>query len=104
MKKIIESTEDFGITSSDSLSEYLMAIKQAINDETTAIALYDKIIGMSKTPTAVKEVLKEVRDDEKDHLVILTNLLQDEVESEMPGFGDVDTDGSELGVSIEEEE
>lgn len=101
MKKILESNEDFEITSSESLGEYLMAIKKAINDETTAIALYDKIIGMSKTPTASKEILKEIRDDEKDHLVILTNLLQDEVEVEMPGFGDADEDP---GMKIEEEE
>lgn len=82
MKKIVESTE--------SLSKYYCAIQRLVNEESTAIASYDEIIKMSQLPSSTRSILEEIRNDEKDHLVLLTNLLQDIVEEEMPDNGEED--------------
>lgn len=86
------------INESSSMSDYMNIIRDAINDEATAIDLYDKILTMNQLPAAVRPVIEEIRDDEKDHMVLLTNLLQDIVEDEMPGYGEEDM------MSIEDED
>lgn len=83
MKKIVEST-------GNSLSDYYCAIQRLVNEESTAIASYDEILKMSQLPASTRSILEEIRDDEKDHLVLLTNLLQDIVEEEMPDSGEED--------------
>ena len=93
--KILEDTE-LEIESSDSLSNYLMTLHHAIDDETHAIAFYDKMLSNSKIPTSTKEIIKEILDDEKDHLVILTELLNDEVSEEFPNYGDTDDEGIDI--------
>ena len=82
MKKIVESTE--------SLSEYYCAIQRLVNEESTAIASYDEVLKLSQLPASTRSILEEIRNDEKDHLVLLTNLLQDIIEEEMPDNGDED--------------
>ena len=78
-----------GFMSSESIPEYLDAIQESISEETKAIQLYDALLGMSNIPASAVEVLKEIRDDEKDHLAILSALLIDEVEEVMPDSGDI---------------
>lgn len=80
MKKIVESTE--------SLSDVLLMVKQAINDETNTIALYDQVLKSGSLSATVRPIIEEIRDDEKDHLVLLTHMLQDLIEDEMPGHGE----------------
>lgn len=92
--------EDLDLESSDSLSEYLMNLKKAINDETIAISIYDKILKSSKTPVKSKEIIQEIIDDEKDHLVILTELLRDEIQEEFPEYGDDDLLSDNSGIEI----
>lgn len=81
MKRIIES---------NSLSDCLMSIKKVLNEESDAIKSYDEILGMSGLPSSVRPIIEEIREDEKDHLVLLTNLLQDLVEDELPNNGEED--------------
>lgn len=92
MKKINESAKS-------TMSEYFAAIQSVVNEESSAIQSYDSILGMTQLPASVRSIIEEIRDDEKDHLVILTNLLQDIVEDELPDFGDEDS-----MLPIEEEE
>lgn len=92
MKKINESAKS-------TMSEYFAAIQSVVNEESGAIQSYDSILGMTQLPASVRSIIEEIRDDEKDHLVILTNLLQDIVEDELPDFGDEDS-----MLPIEEEE
>lgn len=81
MKKIINEQE---IVSSTSISEYLDAIQKALIDETEAIQFYDEMLKLGNLPASARQVLEEIRDDEKDHLALLTALLTDEMEEEMP--------------------
>lgn len=74
------------VEGSTSLSKYLMQLKKAIGEETTAIQEYDEILKGS-VPASAKAIIQEILDDEKDHLVLLTNLLQDELDEEMPDAG-----------------
>lgn len=86
--KIIKEGTVPDVEATESLSSYLQLVRQSIDDETTAIKLYDKMLGMSDLPASVRKVIEEIRDDEKDHLVIFTSLLEDAVGEELDGYGD----------------
>lgn len=74
------------VSTGKSLSEYLVAIKSAIDSEIQAISEYDAILSMSGIATSAIEILKEIRNDEQDHLVLLRNLFDDEVDENSKRF------------------
>lgn len=72
----------------DSLNSYIEQLRIAINSEAEAISIYDSMLNNSTISVAAKKILTEISDDEKDHLVILSELLNDEVEEQFPEYGD----------------
>lgn len=74
----------------EDVSNHIDLIKTAINDEIETINLYDGILDDSSIPERIKSIIREIDDDEKDHLVLLSALLEDEVEDEYPDYGDED--------------
>lgn len=74
----------------EDVSNHIDLIKTAINDEIETINLYDGMLSDSSIPERIKSIIREIDDDEKDHLVLLSALLEDEVEDEYPDYGDED--------------
>ena len=82
------------------MNDYLLSIKEAVSEESQAVSLYETILENSKLPSTVRPVIEEILDDEKDHLVILTELLNESVRDALPGYGDEDVSGM---MTIEDE-
>lgn len=70
------------------MNDYLLSIKEAVSEESQAVSLYETILENSKLPSTVRPVIEEILDDEKDHLVILTELLSEAVRDALPDYGD----------------
>lgn len=83
------------LESKDSLNSYIQQLQRAINSETEAIEIYDMMIANSTISAGSKKILSEIRDDEKDHLVLLTELFYDEIEEQFPNYGDEDNETME---------
>jgi rubrerythrin len=60
----------------------------AINSENSAISEYDSIIASNDIPDDVKATFEEIRNDEKDHLVILTTLVNNNTKKDLPNNGE----------------
>lgn len=73
-----------------SISKYLDQLKSAINEETEAIKLYDEMLSDNTIPESAKTIIKEINDDEKDHLVLLGTLFDDELSEEFEDYGDLE--------------
>lgn len=82
------------------MNDYLLSIKEAVSEESQAVSLYETILENSKLPSTVRPVIEEILDDEKDHLVILTELLNEAVRDALPDYGDEDVAGM---MTIEDE-
>lgn len=70
-------------------SKYLDYLKSAIDEETNAVNLYDDLLKLS-LPASVKKIIKEISDDEKDHLVLVSTLFDDEISEKFKGYGDLE--------------
>lgn len=70
-------------------SKYLDYLKSAIDEETNAVNLYDDLLKLS-LPASVKKIIKEISDDEKDHLVLISTLFDDEISEKFKGYGDME--------------
>lgn len=91
------------IRSSTSLSEYVMGIRKAMNDETTAISIYDDILSMSDLPSSSRPVIEEILNDEKDHLVLLSRLFKEAVARDLPNNGDEYIEGATINETSPDE-
>ena len=91
------------IRSSTSLSEYVMGIRKAMNDETTAISIYDDILAMSDLPSSSRLVIEEILNDEKDHLVLLSRLFKEAVAQDLPNNGDEYIEGATINETSPDE-
>jgi len=60
---------------SKSLPSYVDDILLAIESETDAVKEYDSILEIPNLPSKVQELIREIRDDEKDHMTLLSALL-----------------------------
>lgn len=86
----------------ESVSQFIHDLQVAIKEETDSIDLYEKMLkskGDSLTDN-ISSVIKEILDDEKDHLVLLSTLLSEEIEANFPDYGD-DEEDSLLSLSVE---
>ncbi len=70
-------------------SKYLDYLKSAIDEETNAVNLYEDLLKLS-LPASVKKIIKEISDDEKDHLVLISTLFDDEISEKFKGYGDME--------------
>ena len=70
-------------------SKYLDYLKSAIDEETNAVNLYEDLLKLS-LPASVKKIIKEISDDEKDHLVLISTLFDDEISEKFKGYGDLE--------------
>lgn len=66
------------------LPDYLQRIAVAICSEHAAVTEYDSLIASEDIPEGVKSVIYEIRNDELDHAVQLSALLQRYTESTLP--------------------
>lgn len=78
----IDSVDDAEFTNYNTL------LRQALNDEVTAINIYDQILANKDTPEEVRNQIQEIENDEKDHYRILAELVGEDAENELKGFGD----------------
>lgn len=72
----------------DPIPNYLQRISQAIRSEQEAIREYQAILDEPSSPQNVKDAIKEVVNDEKDHMVILASLTASEISDVFPDSGD----------------
>ena len=93
MKEIIEEYEinelDKGVEVSQVVTEdtpncsYIDAVKRTITAKSNMMNLYDQILGIvdaENLPKSISSAIREIKEDEEDHLSVLKNLLMDEVE------------------------
>lgn len=97
--RIIEETHD-EIETSKSINSYMNNLRKALNDETATIVLYEQILKES-IPTEAKEIINEILNDEKDHLVLINELLTEELQKQFPDYGDKE---DAFPMTIDEEE
>lgn len=55
--------------------DYMNRIQTAITNERDAISEYDTLYDTPDLPDDIKSIIDEIRNDEKDHMVLLTNIL-----------------------------
>ena len=68
----------------DPTPDYLQRLAQAIRSEQEAITEYQAILEEPSLPTDVREVLSEVMEDEKDHMVLITAVLNKRLQLSFP--------------------
>lgn len=93
----------------ESISKYVHDLQSAIRDESETINLYEMMIKEDSLSPNALAIIEEILNDEKDHLVLLTALLNEQVEEDFPNNGDdedlLPEEGSDiLSLDTEEEE
>lgn len=81
------SNEKIGIENSTN-PEVISYIRNAIQSEQEAIAEYEIILGALNLSKEQVDTLTEILTDEKDHIVLLTKMLQDLTQQVYPANGD----------------
>lgn len=81
------SNEKIGIENSTD-PEVISYIRNAIQSEQEAIAEYEIILGALNLSKEQVDTLTEILTDEKDHIVLLTKMLQDLTQQVYPANGD----------------
>ena len=84
--------ENDTVETTDSVSEYLVQLKSVQDTTMVLLNKLDKLLGLSSTPASSKEVINDIKSSTSDHLVLITALLQDEVEEELGSTLDIDDD------------
>lgn len=74
--KILKEYESPETSDFSSVPEYLDKIATAIKSEQGAITEYDAILQSNDLPSELVEIIKEIQNDEKDHMVLLSNALE----------------------------
>lgn len=74
--------EDYDINNQDNqvedptVPEYLSRIATAIKSEQGAIQEYDALLDTYDLPQELVEIIKEIQNDEKDHMVLLSTAME----------------------------
>lgn len=90
--------------SKEPIAEYILRLTQALRSEEEAIREYQAILNLNSLPANVKNALTEIIEDEKDHLMSLTTILELEMGKALPDNGDIDPEtGNELIPDLEED-
>ena len=88
------------IKEESTVPSYIERISMIIRSEEKAIEEYDVLLSTVGLPDNLRDTILEIQNDEKDHLVLLTNMLSTHTEEEFPD----NTDELELLDSTEEYE
>lgn len=77
IRKLNESEllDEVGIDEGVTVPQYIERISMIIRSEEDAIAEYDVLLKTPDLPDELKNIILEIQNDEKDHLVLLTNAL-----------------------------
>ena len=70
------------------ISTYITTITQALRNEQETIREYQSILEIPNLPYDIQTAIQEIMDDEKDHMVILSNLIAAQTDTEFPSYGD----------------
>lgn len=70
------------------IASYITTITQALRNEQETIREYQAILEIPNLPYDIQTAIQEIMDDEKDHMVILSNLIASQTDSEFPSYGD----------------
>lgn len=76
-------------------SNYISVLKSIITAKHRLKDLYDQIIGLvdsGNLSKSISETIKDLKDDDEDHLSVLNSLLMDEVEDEFSEIIEEDDD------------
>lgn len=82
----VETVFNDGIDENSSTFEQEV-IEKVIRDERLAIRSYDRMIASDKISTNTKEIIREIKSDEEDHIVKLTALLANVTQERFPTKG-----------------
>lgn len=95
MKKIIDENKLM-----TTVPDYLEKLRLNINDEVEAIDSYNEFLKTSNLSNEVIKIITEIRDDEIQHLALLSTLFEDEV---VEDFGEPKEYEELTGKSFDEE-
>ena len=59
-----------------SVPSFIERMTMILRSEEDAITEYDVLLGTTGLPDELREVIEEIKNDEKDHLILLTNAIQ----------------------------
>lgn len=82
MKMSVRRLEDYDIN--HAIPEYLDKIATAIKSEQGAIEEYDNILDASDIPDELVDTIKEIQNDEKDHMILLSEIMERYSKSDFP--------------------
>lgn len=78
VKRIIKESElldEVGTDQGDTVPLFIERLSMIVRSEEDAIAEYDVILSTPDLPEELRETIKEIQNDEKDHLVLLSNIV-----------------------------
>lgn len=77
VKKLNESEllDEVGTDEGVTVPTYIERMSMIIRSEEDAIAEYDVLLSTSDLPDDLKDIILEIQNDEKDHLVLLANAV-----------------------------
>ena len=89
-KSITNNVSESNLSTRDTLPDYIVKISRALESEEEAIREYEAILQLENIPNDVRIVIEEIENDEKDHLVNLSRVIENEVTSKFPNNGETD--------------
>lgn len=78
VKRIIKESElldEVGTDQGNTVPLFIERLSMIVRSEEDAIAEYDVILSTPDLPEELRETIKEIQNDEKDHLVLLSNIV-----------------------------
>lgn len=63
---------------------YIERLSQALRSEQSAINEYTAILQQPSIPSYIREVVSEIIEDEKDHMVLIASIVSEEIVSQFP--------------------
>ena len=86
---IVPDKADMTPTSDPTVCRCLIAqYTRAINDEETTIEFYEEILANPSVPESHRPQIQEIIDDEKDHIVKFSEMINLLTKEVYPGFGE----------------
>lgn len=86
IRKLNESEllDEVGTDEGTTVPSYIERMSMIIRSEEDAIAEYDVLLSTPDLPDDLKDIVLEIQNDEKDHLVLLTNAVSRFTNSDFP--------------------
>ena len=87
VKRVIKESElldEVGTDQGNTVPLFIERLSMIVRSEEDAIAEYDVILSTQDLPEELRETIKEIQNDEKDHLVLLSNIVSRYSNSNFP--------------------